>query len=116
MDVSMQMRDLANAVGQDFAMNAPDDTARLANKPRGVVGGIHCEVLAHRVCEVPHLHRHVHQILLSVRVTGTVGRSEMFTASSPSCSRSFTAALARYRFTVPSLSLRTAAIEAIVRS
>ena len=34
MDVSMQMRDLANAVGEDFAMNAPDDTARLVGKAR----------------------------------------------------------------------------------
>ena len=34
MDVSMQMRDLANAVGEDFAMNAPDDTAKLVGKAR----------------------------------------------------------------------------------
>ena len=34
MDVSMQMRDLANAVSEDFAMNAPDDTARLVGKAR----------------------------------------------------------------------------------
>ena len=34
MDVSMQMRDLANAVGEDFALNAPDDTARLVGKAR----------------------------------------------------------------------------------
>jgi len=34
MDVSMQMRDLANAVGEDFAMNAPDDIARLVGKAR----------------------------------------------------------------------------------
>lgn len=34
MDVSMQLRDLANSVGEDFAMNAPDDTARLVGKAR----------------------------------------------------------------------------------
>lgn len=34
MDVSMQLRALANAVGEDFAMNAPDDSARLIGRAR----------------------------------------------------------------------------------
>ncbi len=34
MDVSMQMRELANAVGEDFALNAPDDTAKLVGRAR----------------------------------------------------------------------------------
>src|ERR1035437_9449850 len=34
MDVSMQMRALATSVGDDFAMNAPDDAARLVGKAR----------------------------------------------------------------------------------
>jgi len=34
MDVSMQLRALANSVGEDFAMNAPDDAARLVGKAR----------------------------------------------------------------------------------
>lgn len=34
MDVSMQLRNLAHAVGEDFAMNAPDDTSRLVGRAR----------------------------------------------------------------------------------
>jgi len=34
MDVSMQLRDLASAVGDDFALNAPDDASRLVRRAR----------------------------------------------------------------------------------
>lgn len=34
MDVSMQLRALANSVGEDFAMNAPDDASRLVGRAR----------------------------------------------------------------------------------